>query len=174
MSDRFSIKRISHATLSRAFVAGREGSQIHLHSYNATSDKAAGVLKFRSASSQHMSTAVAAASQAVVTLDNVDGLAGSDVVLVQPKDGAALYVMTVSSVTGLAVTMSGNFAAALPAGSKLFKLADHSQVPCGAATISAQSNGSPLWIGDAGMPLVLELDSTSAGAVNAGSGKYAN
>lgn len=174
MSDRFSIKRITHATLSRALVAGREGSQIHLHSYNATSDKAAGVLKFRTASHQYVTTAEAAASQAVVNLDNVDGLAGTDVVLVQPKDGAALYVMTVSSITGKAVTMTGNFAAALPAGSKVFRLADHSQVPCGAATISAQSNGSPLWVGDAGMPLILELDSTSAGAVNAGSGQYAN
>lgn len=177
MSDRFSIARVSHATLSRALVAGREGSQIQLRAFHVTSDKAASVLKFRSASHMYTTTADAAASQAVVNLDNVDGLAGTDVVLVQPKDGAALYVMTVSSLTGKAVTMTGNFTAALPAGSKVFRLADHSQVPVGAASLerpSGGASGEPLWVGNAGMPLVLELDSTSAGSINSGSGMYSN
>lgn len=173
----FTIARVAGSTLAQAIVPAAPNQTARVEYFHVTSDKAGSVLKLRVGKERHVTTAAAAASQAVINLESFTGLTDGDSLVVQPADGAAPYVVIISSHATLAVTLTANLAAALPAGSVVYRVVDFAQMPVGAASLerpSGGASGAALFTGQAERPIIAELDGTSACSINLLSGDLVN
>lgn len=171
MNSSISLARVAGTTLARAIVPSRRLKRPAINYAHVTSDKAASVLKFRVGGRVYTTTAAAAASQAVVSLDDATGLTANDVLVVEPADGSAPFVNTFASATGNDATLNSNFTAILPVGSKIYLISDRAQLPVGAASLERPANGpgdaeTGIFYGESGRPILLELDGTSACSIN--------
>jgi hypothetical protein len=160
----------SHATLSEVVIPPRNSKAIVLENISATSDKAASVIAMLVGDVPGNLAADAAVS--ATTLSVSEAYAGT----LAQNDRFYLYnmatrtgeVRTLSSKTGGTLTFGGSaLAVAYPAATtRLFKLVSGGSIPLGAATKEIRLSPGFLTMAPVGRPLVVDVDSTSAGAIN--------
>lgn len=175
MSSRaFSIPAADGLTSASVAVPAVRHEAPHLHLVNVTSDKAASVIAVSRGASEHEVVATTASPGASATLRDVTGLANGQQVVIQLLGGAAV-VRTLTGVdTGTRVVTFAQVGAAIPAGSRLYRMSALTNLPVGNQNRVYQSAGehAPLVVGRHGMPLAVVLDGTAACAVNLVSGSY--
>jgi hypothetical protein len=81
--------------------------------------------------------------------------------------------LVVSSVTATTVTFSSNLAAAVVGGDKVYKMAASGKLAVGAATKEV-ANAYGLYNFKTGLPVLIDLDGTSACTINLVSGIFEN
>lgn len=159
-----------HATASEK-ILGPFNGQILVRKINSTSDKAGSLLKFFAAKQQTAVRATSAAGATALYITAaaavVDGaiLTTSDYVVVFTAGG--VFMSKIASVTATpgaeAVATTGNIPSGMggAVGDKVYivRAADISSVASGAASLSLEYQSA----GHDGYPLVITLDSTSAG-----------
>jgi hypothetical protein len=137
---------------------------------SATSDKAGSVITYK------LPTASAVfGSSNSVTLTNLTGINASafaqgNIVLLAHRAGNTFERLYVHAATSTNVTFTTATAYATQSGDSLWLMATVATRPVGAATTT--DNGSGVFYGLPNAPLLLELDSTSAGKLNSVAGRY--
>lgn len=136
---------------------------------NATSDKAASVLTFYTAgtptSCNYTNTTVS------IPVNSTNGFAANDVIVIWHKltdTYERRIVDTFTSATNITVTVAST-AATVP-GDQIYKATAAGTIPVGNAT--KELNGTGIYSGQRGKPLLIDLDGTSAVQVNAASAIY--
>jgi hypothetical protein len=175
MSTRnFTVARVDGLTIVPAAVPARGASRPEIHYLSGTSDLAASEFVVRRGVSEHTVTADAAAPGTTLVLNDVTGLASGQQIVLQPRTGAAAAIGTIATVTAgtKTITLTG-VNLAMAAGSKVYRMQDLAELPCGATTKEYKSEGDrPILVGRNGMPMTVVLNGTSACAINAITGSY--
>ncbi len=143
------------------------GDQIRLTSVDATSDKAGSAVAVYSrsaAASAYLVNGAGSTSQAVIPLAATTGLSSNDMVVVSGS-AIAPFKATLITVTSSNVTCSANLTSAVATGYQVFQMSQVYSIPVGSATVSRAA--APIAISPRKSPLLLQLDSTSAGALSA-------
>jgi hypothetical protein len=136
---------------------------------NATSDKSASIVQFYKAGTPTAANYVSTSTSIPVVATN--GFASTDVIIIRhlADDTYERRVLTTfTSSTNLTVTSAPT--TALAVGDLVYKATAAGTIPCGATTVSL--SGAGIYSGQAGKPLLLEVDGTSACQVNAVSAAY--
>lgn len=136
---------------------------------NATSDKAASVVQFYSIATNTTANYVSTTTSLPVQYTN--GFASGDIIVIRhlSKDTYERRILTTfTGATNLTVTVAPTVALAV--GDQVYKATATGSIPCGATTLSLLGTG--IYAGQNGKPLLLEVDSTSAGQINAVAAKY--
>ena len=138
---------------------------------NATSDKAASLLTFKSLSKFAIVTAASAAAQAVINAPPYAGAAANDVVVLFSLVTGTGIRGVVSAVDGVAgtITLTANLGLALAPGDMVYLMTARAQIPVGAAT--KEANAPTVFVVLDG-PALIELDGTSACRINLVAGEY--
>jgi hypothetical protein len=111
--------------------------------------------------------AVCAAGQKVVTVDGLTaGWVQDDVLIAQTASGNVERVEIDTIQTDVSLTMKANLVTALAAGDVLYKVSSQGSIPVAAATVAGVAAGEFGYMGCAGTPLLIDLDGTSACAIN--------
>lgn len=165
-------KNTTHATLSSlVFGVQPEGGQVT--AIDATSDKAGSKIVVKGRTSplaDYTINGAGSASQTVIPLAYTTGLASNDVVVVTQSrtstaTGYAAYKGTVVGVTASNITLSGNLTSAVASGDRVFEMSTIYSSAVGSGSVSRA--GSPLVTLPSDSPVLVELDSTSAGELSA-------
>jgi hypothetical protein len=139
---------------------------------SATSDKAASVLQFKKCTAGAQTLTLATnASQAVVHVPASSFWAANDVGVLWHKSVDSYERVTVSATNGLtALTLSANLGTAVVAGDQLFKMSNAGTIPVGNATKEITTVG--VYHSPPGLPVVIDLDGTSACKINLATGYF--
>lgn len=138
---------------------------------NATSDKAASVIQFYTITANTAANVVSTTTAIPVTLTN--GFASGDIIVIRHllDDTYERRILTTfTTATNLVVTVAPTVA--LVVGDIVYRAATAGFIPCGAATQAIAGEG--IYAGQPGKPLLLEVDCTSAGQINAVAAKFVN
>lgn len=137
---------------------------------NLTSDKAGSVAQFYTAGAPTAATHVSTTVSIPVTLTN--GYASGDIIIIR-HTGTDTYerriLTTFTGATNLTVTVAPTVALAI--GDLVYEATAAGAIPCGATT-NLTINGVGIYSGQAGKPLLIDLDGTSAVQLNAVSATY--
>ncbi|MBX3352099.1 MAG: hypothetical protein KF684_04140 [Phycisphaeraceae bacterium] len=175
MSSRsFSIPAAEGTTSVAVAVPAVRNEAPHLHLLDCTSDDAAGAVSVSRGASEHEVIATTNSPGASATLRDVTGLSEDDQVVVELLGGPSI-VRTLTGVddeTGVVTFTAAG--AAIPAGSRVFRMSALTTLPVGDANKQYESAGdhSPLVVGRHGMPLAVSLTGTAECAINLVSGSY--
>ncbi len=167
----FSFTGNAGSTLSHVVIPAGGRDRIRLQYVNATSDKAASLLTFKSASKWTTVTAASASNQAVVNAPPYAGAAANDVVVLfslVTGTGIRGVVSSVDAVAGT-ITLTANLGLALAPGDTVHLMATKAQIPVGAAT--KEVNAPTVFVVNEG-PALIELDGTTACRINLVAGEY--
>ncbi len=110
--------------------------RVRVHYVNATSDKVASLLTFKSLSKSTTATATSAAAQTVINAPPYSGAAANDVVVLFSFATGTAVRGVVSSVDAVAgtITLGANLGLALAPSDTVHLMASQAQIPVGAAT----------------------------------------
>ena len=166
----FSFTGTAGTTLSSVVVPASGRDRIRVQYVNATSDKAASLLTFKSAAKSVAVTAASAANQTVVNCVPYAGAAANDVVvLFSLVTGTGVRGVVASVQAGVSVTLNANLGLALAPGDMVHLMAAFGQIPVGATT--KETNAPTVFVVNEG-PGLVELDGTAACRVNLVAGEY--
>ena len=156
---------LSHVVIP---AGGRDRTRVQY--VNATSDKAASLLTFKSQAKTTAVTAASASNQAVVNCVPYAGAAANDVVvLFSAVTGTGVRGVVTSVQAGVSITLTANLGLALAPGDMVHLMAAFGQIPVGAAT--KETNAPTVFAVNEG-PALIELDGTSACRINLVAGEY--
>ena len=158
-------------TLSNVVIPAGGRDRIRLQYINATSDKAASLLDFKSSSKSSTVTANSASNQLVINAPPYAGIAANDVVvLFSFATGTAVrgIVNAFDAVAGT-ITLTANLGLALAPGDKVHLMTSRGQLPVGATTKEANA---PTVFAALDGPLLIDLDGTAACRINLAAGEY--
>jgi hypothetical protein len=143
-----------------------------LTAYHATSDKAGALVKVYSATAV-MTTcdAISAGSQAVLAVASTTGFS-TDQILIVKATGVMEYHLVATVQAGVSLTTTANLAGATAVGDKVYQLELIGTFPCAAATVSNYGGEAGILGAGIGKPLVVVVDSTSAGTIHVASVTY--
>ena len=167
----FSFTGNAGSTLSHVVIPAGGRDRIRLQYVNATSDKAASLLSFKSASKWTTVTAASASNQTVINAPPYAGAAANDVlVLFSLVTGTGIrgVVSSVDAVAGT-ITLTANLGLAMAPGDMVHLMATKAQIPVGAAT--KEANAPTVFAVNEG-PALIELDGTTACRINLAAGEY--
>lgn len=160
----------SHATLSEVILKPVANKAIVLEVISATSDKSSSVIQFLTGGAPGSLAANAAVGATTLTTSSAFAatLSTNDLFYVFNEDTKVGEIRTLSSKSGAVLTFSGSaLAVAYPAATtKLFKLTASGSIPVGNATKELILSPGIITIAPVGRPLVVRVDSTSAGKIN--------
>jgi hypothetical protein len=158
-------------TLSHAVVPAGGRDRIRLQYVSATSDKAASLLTFYSASKLATVLATAAANQKVIGATPYAGAAQNDVVTLFSKGtgNAVRGVVDAVDAEAKTITLKANLGLALAPGDTIHLMAAKGQIPVGNAT--KEANAPTVFAALEG-PVLIELDGTAACRINLVAGEY--
>lgn len=163
---------IAGTTLIRSIIPASIGSTPHVTNLDCTSDKAASLLKIHAGYASYQVQADQALGDSTLTLDTVEDLADGDVLVIHTP-GVLPFVKTVNT-SGVnagtkVVTFTATLGVAVKKGARVYRTKQVAQLPVGAArkTLGPTELDGAFCVGEAGMPLVLELDGTSACRIDA-------
>ena len=166
----FSFTGNAGSTLSHVVVPAGGRDRVRVQYVSATSDKAASLLLFKTATKSAAVTATGAANQTVVSCVPYAGAAANDVVVLFSKvSGTGVRGVVASVQAGASITLSANLGLALAPGDTVHLMAAAGQVPVGAAT--KEINAPTVFVVHEG-PALIELDGTAACRVNLVAGEY--
>ncbi len=157
---------LSHVVIP---AGGRDRTRVQY--VNATSDKAASLLTFKSLSKTTTLTAASASAQTVINAPPYSGAAANDVVVLfsyATGTGIRGVVSSVDAVAGT-ITLTANLGLALAPGDTVHLMTSRAQIPVGAAT--KEANAPTVFVVLEG-PALIELDGTSACRINLVAGEY--
>jgi hypothetical protein len=138
---------------------------------NGTSDKAGSVLQFWKAQSGAQTLTIATnASQAIVYVPSGSSFAANDVVVIQHKTSDSYERRIVSAQTSTNITLTVNLTSAIVAGDQIYKMTQAGSIPVGNATKEITTVG--VYNAPPGLPVLVDLDGTSACKINLISGYY--
>jgi len=140
---------------------------------SATSDKAASVLQFLKCTAGAQTLTVATnASQAVIYVPASSFWAANDLAVLRHKTTDTYERVKVSATNGLtALTLTASLGTAVVAGDVLYKMSNAGTIPVGAATKEITTVG--VYQAPSGLPVIVDLDGTSACKINLVSGAFA-
>lgn len=158
-------------TLSHATIPAGGRDRVRVQYVSATSDKAASLLTFRSASEAAGVLAASASNQKVIGAAPYAGAAQNDVVVLLSKATGQAIRGVVDAVDAVAktITLKGNLGLALAPGDSVHLMVTKGQIPVGAATKEANA---PTVFASLEGPVLLELDGTSVCRINLVAGEY--
>lgn len=149
--------------------AGPGNAQIQF--INAASDKAGSFIVFYTNAQSIVLTNTPAAGTSNITFTSNSTLTNGDFLVIRHATGNT-FKYNVGAATATNVFLSRPLSNAVVSGDVLTEYRTAGRVAWGAATNSLPSYGSGIFNGPFGMPVLVELDSTSAGALNVVSGEY--
>lgn len=158
-------------TLASVIISPQAGEKPVLTYINATSDKAASVLQFYTGGTR-IAPAAAASGQADVDVPDGSAFSGGNIVILHDRDGDQLQRLVVDSVADDTVTFTANLSFALTANDSLYIMTAGASIPVGAATKEVSAAPGAIVAGSESGPFLVDLDGTSACAINAASGIY--
>lgn len=167
-----------HGTLSYAIVSPRSpltGAAPVVRFINAGSDKVAGIVQSYKVTAQ---ATAQYATNATVTLhvNRTNGFASGDVIIIRhiTDDSYEKRILTTMTVATNLTTTAAPLGAVVP-GDIIYRCTTTGAgtIYWGASTNSLSASGGPLFVGQKDTPLLLEIDATTAGAINVVSGDYA-
>lgn len=158
-------------TLSHAVIPAGGRDRVRIQYVSATSDKAASLLTFRSASETATVLAASASNQKVIGAAPYAGAAQNDVVVLLSKATGQAIRGVVDAVDAVAktITLKANLGLALAPGDTVHLMAAKGQIPVGAAT--KEANAPTVFAALEG-PVLVELDGTAACRINLVAGEY--
>ena len=166
----FSFTGTAGTTLSSVVVPASGRDRIRVQYVNATSDKAASLLTFKSAAKSTVVTTASASNQAVINCVPYAGAAANDVVvLFSAITGTGVRGVVTSVQAGVSITLTANLGLALAPGDMVYLMAAFGQIPVGATT--KETNAPTVFVVNEG-PGLVELDGTAACRVNLVAGEY--
>jgi hypothetical protein len=136
----------------------------HFDFINGTSDKAASVFTFKTVNSPKITTASSPSGAAVINTPGTGNFAANDIIVVIDPATKTSERLVVSSVATATVTATGNLVNTYPAGSQVYKTTAGVTIAVGATTKEIDNT---FYVGQKGKPVVVEMDSTSAGQFSA-------
>ncbi len=141
---------------------------------NAASDKAASFIAFYNPSgNQIVLTNTPTAGTTNITFTSNSTLTNGDFVVIRHSATGNTWKYQVGAATATNVFLSMPLSNAVVAGDVLQEYQRAGRVAWGAATNSLNANGGGIFNGLRAQPVLVELDSTSAGNLNVVSGIYA-
>lgn len=139
---------------------------------NAATDKATAYISFfTNRAAAIVLTNTPAAGTSNITFTSNSTLTNGDALVIRHQTGAT-YKYNVGSATGTNVFLTRPLSNAVVSGDVLNEYALAGRVAWPATTNSLNAAGSGIFNGPWGQPVLVELDSTSAGALNVVSGSY--
>jgi hypothetical protein len=160
----------AHATLSEVILKPVANKAIVLEVISATSDKSASVIQFLTGGAPGTLAANAAVSATTLTTSSAFAatLSANNLFYVFNTETRTGEIRTLSSKSGAVLTFSGSaLAVAYPAATtQIFKLSAAGSIPVGNATKELLRSPGVITMAPVGRPLVIRVDSTSAGAIN--------
>jgi hypothetical protein len=160
----------NHATLSQFVVMPRDSRAIVLENISVTSDKAGSEIDFFVGAAPGLLASNAAVSAATLSVSEAFAatIATNDLFYIFNTATRSGEVRSLSSKSGGTLTFSGSaLSVAYPAATtRIFKLNANGSIPVGAATKELNLSPGVITMAPVGRPLVIRLDSTSAGAIN--------
>lgn len=145
--------------------------QPRVQTWDTTSDKATAVLTMHTLGSPYTLTATNAAGVTNITVVNTSyavATNGNEVVLYDPGNRVG-YRATLDNAGSNFITVSPSLPAQLLPGAMLYVATAKTTFPVG--TTNSRS-ATTVWLGEAGKPLLIDLDGTAACQINAVTGDY--
>jgi len=136
---------------------------------NATSDKAGSIIQFYNITTSTAANVVSTSTALPVTSTN--GFASGDIIVIRHllDDTYERRILTTfTTATNLVTTVAPTVA--LVVGDIVYRAATAGFIPVGSATLQIVGDG--IYAGQPGKPLLLEVDCTSAGQINAVAAKF--
>jgi hypothetical protein len=158
-------------TLSYYIPSMRYAGQPAFEFASVTSDKASSVLKFYSAAAPVAVTLATNASQVVLYCVPV-GITNANVVVVRNLTADTYQRLVVSSATSTSLTFTANLANASVVGDLVYLETAAGTIPIGTNTVTLGPSSWGFWFGQKNRPALVEVDGTSACAINSISGRY--
>lgn len=161
----------SGTTEAYVIIPADSNAKVKLLAANVTSDKAGSFLR-GFWSSDGVSTLVDAASTGTaLNVTATTGFSAGDIIGIQTPEGLIIERLVQAVVTGVSLTLSSSLDTGYGSvGDTVYKLGDSATdsdvaFPVGDATVE-KTNAEGVYIAPRGSPLLLLLDSTSAGSIN--------
>ncbi|NBO18404.1 MAG: hypothetical protein EBV03_04095 [Proteobacteria bacterium] len=165
----------SHATLSEKIIPPVADKAIVIENISVTSDKSSSVITFLEGGAPGSLTANAAANATSITVSAsfAATISTNDVVYIFNRATKTGEIRTISSKSGSTLSFSGGLAIAYSAvDAQVFELGAAGTIPVGNATKEFFLSPGVLTKTAVGRPLVIRVDSTSAGKINHLLGRY--
>lgn len=166
-----------HGTLSYAIVSPRSpvtGAAPVVRYLNAGSDKVAGIVQFYKVTAQ-CTAAYATNSTTTLSVNRTNGFSSGDVVIIRhlTDDSYEKRILTTMTASTNLITTVAPLGAVVP-GDIVYRCTTTGAgtIYWGASTNSINASGAPLYVGQKDTPLLLEIDATTAGAINVVAGDY--
>lgn len=157
--------------VSELAIPGDSNAHSALLAANVTSDKAGSYLRVFWSSDSVDTTVDAASTSTTLNVTATTGFGASDLVAIQTAGGSVIERVVASVVSGVSLELD----VALPTthgnvGDAVYKMGDSATdsdaaFPVGAATVE-KTNALGVFVGPRGSPLLLLMDSTTAGNFN--------
>lgn len=138
---------------------------------SATSDKAGSILQFWKVSTASPVTIATNASQAILYVDSGTSFTAGSTVVLRHATADTYERLVVSSSTSTNITFTTSLVSAAAVGDTAYLMATAGTIPVGAATKEITAVGGFYHI-PAGLPMLVELDGTSACKINLISGYF--
>lgn len=167
----FSGTGVGSTTLSYLAIPGTYGLP-RVQYLNTTSDLSNSVVKLYKSGAAIVATAPSTNGTSVVNAPGTGNVASNDVIVVWSPTTGAIERLVVSSVAAGTITTSGTLVYDHPTGSTVYKMTSAGTIPVGAATKELNAQGGAIWNGQSRLPLLLEVNGTSACSLNSVSGQY--
>ena len=145
-------------TLARVNFPTSPMQQIRIVSAVATSDLVGSVLSFYTGGTPQTISQTNVAATAVITVANTNGLAASQVLFIEGKNG--ITNLTISSIAYTNVTLAYNVGFIGLPGDQVYVMSAATTLPVGATTANYQ--GEALFVGNRGRPVSITCNATSA------------
>lgn len=165
----YAVKTNVGSTSAEVIFAGDPTQPFRLTTLDVKSDLAASIILMTCGGASYALTSAQTNSATNVLVSSTSGLASNQVVVFQTSDGA-LASATVYSTNSTNVNFSGTISTALASGTPFWIMGNSVTQSVGAATLRQYAEA--LYAADAGRPVRVTINGTSACAVNNAVGKY--
>lgn len=153
------------------FIASGQYGQARLQYINATSDLSSSVIKFYTLSSPEVINIATNATQVTIYCAN-PGITNNNVCVLRNVAMDTYQRLVVSSATATSITFTANITYASSVGDVVYLATANGTIPVGAATKELNAASGAIYNGQNYLPLLFEVNGTSACSINCCSGYF--
>ena len=167
----FAGQGVSQSATNEYYIVPAGDGYARIQYVNVNSDKAGATLRFLNPSGNAIVLTNAQSSGSNITFTANTTLTNADFIVIRHATGNQ-WKYNVGAATATNVFLSMPLSNAIVAGDVLTEYRVAGMVVWGALTNSLDAGGAGIFNGERAKPVVVEIDSTSAGALNVVSGQY--